>query len=115
MQQHRAIVGQQHQGRGREVMSLDWTLSHHEDGFHIYGVKRAYDYVEHCVSHFQTVATAVIANPQQSDGIGVEVQLPEWARGRARIPEDDCPTQLRADGTGDTTQAWKCYIITRTN
>jgi len=40
MQQHRAIVGKQHQGRGREIISLDWTLSHHEDGFEIYGVKR---------------------------------------------------------------------------
>lgn len=74
MQQHRAITGKRYQGRGREIISLDWTLSHHEAGFHIYGVKRSYDYVNHCMSRFQTVVTAVIANPQQIDGIGVEVQ-----------------------------------------
>jgi hypothetical protein len=79
MQQHRAIVGKRHQGRGREVISLDWTLSHHEEGFHIYGVKRSYDYVNHCMSRFQTVVTAVIANPQQIDGIAVEVQLPDFS------------------------------------
>jgi hypothetical protein len=79
MQQHRASVGKQHQGRGREIISLDWTLSHHEDGFNIYGVKRSYDYVNHCMSRFQTVVTAVIANPQQIDGIGVEVQLPNFS------------------------------------
>ena len=37
MRQHRVQVGKQHQGRGREVISLDWTQSHHEEGFHIYG------------------------------------------------------------------------------
>lgn len=79
MQQHRAIVGKQHQGRGREIISLDWTYAHHEDGFHIYGVKRSYDYVNHCMSRFQTVVTAVIANPQQIDGIGVEVQRPDFS------------------------------------
>ena len=52
MQQHRAIVGKAHQGGGREIISLDWTLSHHEDGRHIYGVKRSYDYVNHCMSRY---------------------------------------------------------------
>lgn len=79
MHQHRAAVGKRHQGRGREVISLDWTLSHHEDGFEIYGVKRSYDYVNHCMSRFQTVVTAVIANAEQIDGIAVEVQLPDFS------------------------------------
>lgn len=79
MQQHRLQVGQRHQGRGREIISLDWTLSHHEAGKHIYGVKRGYDYVNHCMSCFQTVVTAVVANPQQIDGIAVEVQLPDFS------------------------------------
>jgi SRSO17 transposase len=79
MQQHRNVVAQQHQGRGREVISLDWTLSHHEQGFEIYGVKRAYDYVNHCMSRYQTVVTAVVANPQQIDGIAVEVQMPNFS------------------------------------
>jgi hypothetical protein len=77
MTQHRQLVGKQHQGKGREVISLDWTLSHHEEGLHIYGVKRAYDYVNHCMSNYQTVVTATIANPQQIDGIVTEVQLPD--------------------------------------
>ena len=79
MQRHRDIVGKRHQGQGREVISLDWTLSHHEDGFEIYGVKRAYDYVNHCMSRFQTVVTAVIANPEQIDGIAAEVQIPDFS------------------------------------
>lgn len=80
MQQHREVVGKKHQGRGREVISLDWTLSHHEEGFHIYGVKRSYDYVNHCMSRYQTVVTAVIANPQQIDGIAVDVQMPDFSK-----------------------------------
>lgn len=79
MQQHRAVVGKQHQGGGREIISLDWTLSHHEEGFDIYGTKRSYDYVNRCMSRFQTVVTAVIANPQQIDGIAVEVQMPDFS------------------------------------
>lgn len=80
MQRHREVVGQRHQGRGREVISLDWTLAHHEDGFEIYGVKRSYDYVNHCMSRFQTVVTAVVANPQAIDGLAVEVQLPNFTQ-----------------------------------
>jgi hypothetical protein len=79
MEQHRANVGKQHQGRGRESISLDWTLSQHEEGFEIYGVKRSYDYVNHCMSRFQTVVTAVLANPGQIDGIAVEVQMPDFS------------------------------------
>ena len=79
MRQHRLQVGQQHQGRGREIISLDWTLSHHATAQQIHGVKRAYDYVNHCMSCFQTVVTAVVANPQQIDGIAVEVQLPDFS------------------------------------
>jgi hypothetical protein len=78
MTQHRQIVGKQHQGKGREVISLDWTRSHHEEGLHIYGVKRAYDYVNHYISNYQTVVTATIANPQQLYGIATEVQLPDF-------------------------------------
>lgn len=79
MQRHRQLVGSQHRGRGREIISLDWTLAHHEEGEHIYGVKRAYDYVNHCMSRYQTVVTGVIANGHQIDGIAVEVQLPDFS------------------------------------
>jgi hypothetical protein len=43
MKRHRELIGKTHQGKGREVISLDWTLSHHEFGLHIYGVKRSYE------------------------------------------------------------------------
>ncbi len=88
MQRHRQLVGSQHRGQGREIISLDWTLVHHEEGKHIYGVKRAYDYVNHCMSRYQTVVTGVIANGQQIDGIAVEVQLPDFSeaeRGYLRM------------------------------
>lgn len=42
-------------------------------------MKRAYDYVNHCISRYQTVVTAVVANPQQIDGIAVEVQMPDFS------------------------------------
>ena len=88
MQQHRRQVGLRHRGCGREIISLDWTLSHHEEGEHIYGVKRAYDYVNHCMSRYQTVVTGVIANSYQIDGIALEVQLPDFSeaeRGYLRM------------------------------
>jgi hypothetical protein len=37
MTEHRQLVGKQHRGVGREIISLDWTLSHHEYGLEIYG------------------------------------------------------------------------------
>jgi hypothetical protein len=95
MTQHRQIVSKQHQGVGREVISLDWTLSHHEEGLHIDGVKRAYDYVNHCMSNYQTVVTATIANPQQLDGIAVEVQLPDFKAAEKKVFANDCPRELR--------------------
>jgi hypothetical protein len=73
-------VGKQHQGKGREIISLDWTLSHHEYGLEIYGVKRSYDYVNRCMSNYQTVVTATIANPKRIDGIATEVQLPDFSK-----------------------------------
>jgi hypothetical protein len=65
MEQHRAIVSQRHPGKGREIISLEWTQAHHEAGEQIHGVKRAYDYVNPRMSRFQTVVTAVIANSYQ--------------------------------------------------
>jgi hypothetical protein len=80
MTEHRQLVGKQHQGKGREIISLDWTLSHHEYGLEIYGVKRSYDYVNRCMSNYQTVVTATIANPKRIDGIAAEVQLPDFSK-----------------------------------
>ncbi len=75
---HRQERGIDYQGRGRAVIGLDWTLSHHEQGAKIFGVKRAYDYVEKRMSRYQTVVTAVIANRERFDGLEVVVQLPKY-------------------------------------
>jgi hypothetical protein len=77
LQRHRATVAHDHRGRGREVISLDWTLAHHERGPRIFGVDQAYDYVQRRVARFQTVVTAVIANRRVIDGLDVVVQEPK--------------------------------------
>jgi hypothetical protein len=76
IQRHREIVSPSHTGQGREVISLDWTFSHHNRGPEIYGNKKEYDYVEGCTSRFQTVVTAVISNDKLIDGLDVVVQAP---------------------------------------
>ena len=76
MPRHRAVVAQDHGRRGREVISLDWTLAHHEWGPKIYGVTKRYDYVERRMARFQTGVTAVVANRALVDGIEVRVQEP---------------------------------------
>jgi hypothetical protein len=73
---HRRLIAPEHRDRGREVISLDWTLVHHERGPEIYGVSKSYDYVERRMARFQTTVTAVIANRQLIDGIGVQIQEP---------------------------------------
>lgn len=78
MQKHRLAVSLEHRGKGKEVISLDWTLVHHERGKEIFGVKRSYDYVEHRMSNYQTVVTAVISNREYIDGLDVVVQTPNW-------------------------------------
>src|SRR5512134_3774164 len=45
IEQQRAEVAQAYRGRGRQVLSLEWTLAHHERGPEIHGVIKAYDYV----------------------------------------------------------------------
>src|SRR5262249_61728064 len=45
MPHHRAVIAGTHRGRGREVISLDWTYAHHERGRKIWGVKKAWDHV----------------------------------------------------------------------
>jgi hypothetical protein len=73
---HRAVIAPEHQGRGREVICLDWTLLHHERGPEIYGVTKSYDYVARRLGRFQTVVTAVVANRQVIDGLELQVQEP---------------------------------------
>jgi hypothetical protein len=76
MPHHRAVIAGTHRGRGREVISLDWTYAHHERGRKIWGVKKAWDHVAQRLVPYQTVVTAVIANRTRLDGIEVLVQQP---------------------------------------
>ena len=80
LSRHRALIAPEHRQRGREVISLDWTLVHHERGPHIYGTTRSYDYVERRMARFQTTVTAVIANRHLIDGIGVQIQEPDFSK-----------------------------------
>ena len=77
MPHHREVVSADHQGRGREVISLDWTFAHHDRGLHIWGVNSAWDYTQRRYGRYQTVLTAVIANRDLIDGIEVRVQSPK--------------------------------------
>jgi hypothetical protein len=78
MHEHRAAVAGEHRGRGREVVSLDWTLAHHERGPRIFGTAKAWEYIEGRMGRFQTVITAVVSNRELIDGIGIEVQRPDY-------------------------------------
>ena len=76
IQKHREVVASDHGGRGREVISLDWTFAHHDCGPEIYAAEKGYDYVESRPNRFQTVVTAVISNSSLIDGLDVVVQEP---------------------------------------
>jgi hypothetical protein len=73
---HRQVVAPAHRGRGREVLSLDWTYAHHDRGPTIWGVQAAWDHVEKRPARYQTVVTAVLANRELIDGVEVVVQQP---------------------------------------
>jgi len=79
MKQHRAFISPSHRGQGREVISLDWTFSHHDRGPEIYGNKEEYDYVEGRTGRFQTLVTAVVSNNRLIDGLDEVVQAPNVA------------------------------------
>ncbi len=83
IQHHRTEVAQAYQGRGRQVISLDWTLSHHARGPQIYAVTTSYDYVERRTTRFQTVVTAVVSNRDWIDGLEVIAQDPKHLRAEA--------------------------------
>jgi len=76
----RTLIAPEHRQRGREVISLDWTLVHHERGPHIYGTTKSSEYVEGRMGRLQTVVTAVIANRQLIDGIEVQIQAPSLCK-----------------------------------
>jgi hypothetical protein len=77
---HRQNVASHYRGRGRAVISLDWTLASHPYSEKIYGAKEAYDYVHRCNSCYQTIVTAAVANSERVDGLAVEVQQPSYQK-----------------------------------
>ena len=77
IKRHRAEVAQHYRGRGRQVISLDWTLAHHERGPEIYAVTQGYDYVERRTSLFQTAVTAAVSNHEWIDGLEIVAQDPK--------------------------------------
>ena len=81
IKQHRKVISPSHLGHGREVISLDWTFSHHDRGPEIYGNSKGYDYVERRTSRYQTLVTGVICNNQLIDGLDVIVQAPNVTPG----------------------------------
>jgi hypothetical protein len=76
IQHHRTEVAQAYRGRGRQVLSLDWTVSHHKRGPKIYAVTQGYDYVERRTTLSQTVVTAVVSNSEWIDGLEIVAQDP---------------------------------------
>lgn len=80
MEQQRRVISPKHQGKGREIIALDWTFSYHPYSEKIFAAKEAYDYVHRCWSCYQTVVTASISNGQRVDGIAVEVQSPNYQK-----------------------------------
>lgn len=76
IKKHKEIISEKYKGKGRAVISLDWTQAHHEKGKNIYAVTKAYDYVKGRQSLFQTVVTAVISNRERLDGLDTVVQQP---------------------------------------
>ena len=80
MQRHRQTLAPYYRGRGRVVISVDWTFSYHPYSEQIYGAKEAYDYVNRGWSCYQTVVTAAVANPHRVDGLAVEVEQPNYQK-----------------------------------
>jgi hypothetical protein len=77
IQRHRATVARDQRGRGRAVISLDWTRAPHERGPHLCGVALASDEVQKRTRRFQTVVTAVISNGHGIDGVEAVGQAPQ--------------------------------------
>jgi hypothetical protein len=73
---HCQSIAPHYRGRGRVVISVDWTFAYHPYSEQIDGAKPAYDDVNRGWSCYQTVVTAAVANPHRVDGLAVEVQQP---------------------------------------
>jgi hypothetical protein len=78
---HRREVAHAYQGRGRQAISVDWTLAPHGRGPKIQTITKGYDHVERRTTLFQTVVTAGVSNREWVDGLEIGVQDPkDWNR-----------------------------------
>jgi hypothetical protein len=73
---HRATVAPDPRGRGREGISLEWTLGHQERGPKISGTTKSFDDGEWRPSRFQPLVTAGMATRQLIDGSEVVGRAP---------------------------------------
>ena len=105
MPRHRELVGAKYNGKGRHMISLDWTLAHHSRGPEIFGTKKGYDYVKGGYGLFQTVLTATIANSERCDGIEVEVQHPE------SLPKEKAYLKATAGQEYETLEAARTRLL----
>ena len=91
MPEHRKIIRHEHQGQfGMEVISLDWTVLHHDKGPCIYGNKMSYDYVKGRYSRIQTALTATIINKKYIDGINIDLQDPSYLQEELEYLNTTC-------------------------
>lgn len=77
MKLRRAELDKQYRGKGRTVISLDWTFSHHERGPKIWGNYWMHDHNQKRSCLMQTLMTAVISSPKRLDGIDYQVYHPD--------------------------------------
>src|SRR5919108_6492322 len=107
IEHHRAEVAHAYQGRGRPVISLDWTLSHHARGPKIYAVTKSYDYIERRTALFQAVVTAVVSNREWIDGLEIVVQDPKDLKAEAALAKRQ-PKRAMNRGWRQGSAWWNC-------
>src|SRR5919108_2981396 len=110
IEHHRTEAAQAYQGRGRHVISLNWTLAHHERGPKIYAITKSYDYVERRTTLFQTVVTAVVSNREGVDGLEVVVQDPKDLKAEAASAKRQ-PKRVMNRRRRHGSACWKCCTI----
>ena len=111
MSSHRAVVAPDHRGRGREVLSLDWTYAHHDRGRHIWGVQAAWDHVQKRPARYQTVVTAVLANRELIDGVAVVVQQPNQQAEEIAYLQETVRASYEQMDEARGRVSWSCSII----
>jgi hypothetical protein len=104
IEHHRTEVAQAYRGRGRQVLSLDWTLSHHERGPKIYAVTKG----ERRTTLFQTVVTAVVSTSEWIDGLEIVAQDPNDLTAEEASAKRQ-PTPAMSRWGKRSSACWSCY------